>query len=58
MTDTERNRLKRSIQKSRIFGAQDNDIVYADCLDSYSVSFTTASGERIEMPLSELNNYA
>ncbi len=58
MTDTERNRLKQSIQKSRIFGAQDNDIVYAESLDNYSVSFTTASGQRIEMPLSELSNYA
>jgi len=56
MTDSERNRLKRSIQKSRVFGAQDNDIVYADYIDNYSVSITTASGERLEMPLSELNN--
>lgn len=58
MTDAERNRLQKSIQQSRVYGARDNDFVAASYSDGYTVSFVNTSGERVEMPLSEVNDYA
>lgn len=58
MTDTERKRLQKSIQQSRVFGARDNDFVSAQYADGYTVSFMSSNGDSVEMPLRELNDYA